>query len=85
MTARPLTSPETQESSLAPVVLANTAGIADLSPATQSAALWAPKTEAPDPRATLSAMWASSLVWAAGSLVDLVAITVQNVIYRRQQ
>jgi hypothetical protein len=44
----------------------------------QGAALWC-KPGRPDPRWTLSAMWASSIVWAAANLADVFSTTVKNV------
>jgi hypothetical protein len=44
----------------------------------QSAALWC-KPASLDPRSTLSAMWASSIVWAAANLADVFSTTVKNV------
>lgn len=44
----------------------------------QSAALWC-KPARPDPRSTISAMWASSIVWAAANLADVFSTTVKNV------
>lgn len=85
MAVRRLAPRQGRESSLPSAALANPAALPDLTPAVQNTALWTRQTESPDPRSTISAMWASSLVWAAGSLVDLVAITVQNVIARRRQ
>jgi len=51
---------------------------ADLDAAAQTAALWC-KRSSPDPRSTISAMWASSLVWAAENLADMLSTTVKNV------
>jgi hypothetical protein len=44
----------------------------------QSTALWC-RLATIDPRSTISAMWASSIVWAAANLVDVVSTTVKNV------
>ena len=53
-------------------------GLADLDAAAQTAALWC-RRSSPDPRSTISAMWASSLVWAAENLADMFSTTVKNV------
>ena len=52
--------------------------LADFDAAAQNAALWC-RRSSPDPRSTISAMWASSLVWAAENLVDMFSTTVKNV------
>jgi len=51
---------------------------ADFDAAAQTAALWC-RRSSPDPRSTISAMWASSLVWAAENLADMFSTTVNNV------
>ena len=85
MTAQRLTCAETQESLLPPAVVTHPVAVPDLAPVIPSVAMWAQKADSLHPRSTISGMWASSLVWAAGSLVDLVAITVHNVISGRRQ
>jgi hypothetical protein len=52
--------------------------LAGLGSGAQSAALWC-KPENPDPRSTISAMWASSIVWAAENLAAMLSTTVNNV------
>lgn len=51
----------------------------DFSPRAEAPTFWAGKVATPAPGATVSAMWATSVLWAAENLAGLISGTIRNV------